>query len=111
MRIAIAGKGGTGKTTISGILARVLGREGRRVLAVDCDTNPNLASVLGMREVGPAPFRALDRSLVERVEEPDGTRRLALKRPLDQVLEEYAVAGPDGVRLMVIEAVGHAGAG
>lgn len=111
MRIAIAGKGGTGKTTLSGILARTLGRSGRPVLAVDCDTNPNLASMLGMTNGGGTPLPALSRSLVERVEDADGTRRLVLKRPLDEVLSEYAVPGPDNVRLMVIEAVGHAGAG
>ncbi|MDQ3518083.1 MAG: AAA family ATPase, partial [Gemmatimonadota bacterium] len=43
MRVAIAGKGGTGKTTISGTLARVLARQGRQVLAIDADTTPNLA--------------------------------------------------------------------
>ena len=39
MRIAIAGKGGSGKTTISGTLARLLAQAGRQVVAVDADTN------------------------------------------------------------------------
>ena len=35
MRIAIAGKGGAGKTTISATLCRLLARQGRRVVAID----------------------------------------------------------------------------
>lgn len=110
MRVAIAGKGGTGKTTISGILCRALARRGRSVLAVDADSNPNLASILGF-EGGESRVPALSRSLLERVEDADGTRRLVLTRPLDEVLEEHAAAGPDGVRLVVMERVGHGGAG
>jgi CO dehydrogenase maturation factor len=47
--IAMAGKGGTGKTTISGLLIRyLLEREITPVLAVDADSNANLNEVLGM---------------------------------------------------------------
>ncbi|MGI9596660.1 MAG: carbon monoxide dehydrogenase, partial [Acidimicrobiales bacterium] len=35
MKIAVVGKGGSGKTTTSGVLARTLGRDGRRVIALD----------------------------------------------------------------------------
>ena len=48
MRIAIAGKGGAGKTTISATLCRLLARQGRRVVAIDADSNPNLAIALGV---------------------------------------------------------------
>lgn len=47
MKIAIAGKGGVGKTTIAACLARLLGREGRKVFAIDADPNSNLAISLG----------------------------------------------------------------
>ena len=50
MKIAVAGKGGSGKTTISGTLARALARAGHSVVALDCDTNPMLGISLG---VGP----------------------------------------------------------
>jgi CO dehydrogenase nickel-insertion accessory protein CooC1 len=43
VKVAIAGKGGVGKTTIAALLVRELARKGLRVLAVDCDPNPNLA--------------------------------------------------------------------
>jgi CO dehydrogenase maturation factor len=45
----MAGKGGTGKTTLAGMTARYLVETGRKpVLAVDADANANLADVLGM---------------------------------------------------------------
>lgn len=46
LRIAIVGKGGAGKTTIAGALARTLAARGLRVLAIDADPDANLASVL-----------------------------------------------------------------
>lgn len=48
MRIAVAGKGGAGKTTLAGTLARVLAADGRQVLAIDGDPAPNLALALGV---------------------------------------------------------------
>jgi CO dehydrogenase maturation factor len=47
--IALAGKGGTGKTTVAGMLVRYLvQREKTPVLAVDADANANLNEVLGL---------------------------------------------------------------
>ena len=48
MKIAFAGKGGVGKTTISASLARHLAAKGERVFAIDADPNANLALSLGM---------------------------------------------------------------
>ncbi len=48
MKLAITGKGGTGKTTISGILAHYFNNDGYRVLAVDADPVSNLASAIGI---------------------------------------------------------------
>jgi CO dehydrogenase maturation factor len=48
MKVAVSGKGGTGKTTIAATLARCLARRGHRVLAIDGDSNPNLAMSLGI---------------------------------------------------------------
>jgi CO dehydrogenase maturation factor len=48
MKIALAGKGGVGKTTISASLARLLGEKGERVFAIDADPNANLALSLGL---------------------------------------------------------------
>lgn len=47
--IAVAGKGGTGKTTVTGLIIRYLIESGKgRVLAVDADANMNLNEVLGL---------------------------------------------------------------
>ncbi len=48
--IAVAGKGGTGKTTLAGLMVRALGRDGRGpVLAVDADPNACLDVAVGLR--------------------------------------------------------------
>jgi len=48
MKIAITGKGGVGKTTLSGMLSCLLAGQGRQVVAVDADPDANLASCLGV---------------------------------------------------------------
>src|SRR5437764_14246930 len=50
MRVGISGKGGVGKTTISAVLSRTLARRGHRVIAIDCDSDPNLAANVGLDE-------------------------------------------------------------
>jgi CO dehydrogenase maturation factor len=48
MRLAFAGKGGTGKTALAALVARAFAEQGRMVLAVDLDVNPGLAVSLGV---------------------------------------------------------------
>lgn len=48
MKIAISGKGGVGKTTLAGVMARILAKRGRKVLAIDADPDSNLASAIGL---------------------------------------------------------------
>lgn len=111
MRIAIAGKGGTGKTTISGTLARVLARRGRNVLAVDADTTPNLGVILGLSPEGTQATRDLPRNMMERQTQVDGTVTSVFTADSDAIIDDYATVGPDGVRLLVMGKVNHAGAG
>jgi CO dehydrogenase maturation factor len=47
MKIAFVGKGGSGKTTLAGLLARHLAAAGHPVLAIDADINQHLAAALG----------------------------------------------------------------
>lgn len=113
VRIAIAGKGGTGKTTIAGTLARVMARAGNpyEVLAIDADTNPNLASVLGMSSERARDIVGLPRTLMERRTAADGTTTTVFVADPEAVLREYGVEGPDKVKLLVMGKVGHGGAG
>ncbi|MFQ3573939.1 MAG: carbon monoxide dehydrogenase accessory protein CooC [Thermodesulfovibrionales bacterium] len=48
MKIAITGKGGVGKTTLSAVLAHIFASEGKRVIAVDADPDANLPQALGI---------------------------------------------------------------
>lgn len=111
MRVAIAGKGGTGKTTVAGTLARVLARMGRPVLAIDADSTPNLATTIGVRSGGLQAISGLPSNLLERREAPDGTARTVFAAEPEELIDRYAVVGPDGVRLIVMGRVGHGGAG
>lgn len=110
MKIAIGGKGGTGKTTVAGTLARALGRAGRSVLAIDGDSNPNLAAILGASGEEAEAVAQLPRELFV-AEERAGERRLVLTRDPAEVLEAHTVAAPDRVRLLVGARVDHAGDG
>ncbi len=113
MRIAIAGKGGTGKTTIAGTLARALAQSdrGREVLAIDADTNPNLAMILGIDPARAQSIVTMPRNLMERRTNEDGTTQVVFAADPEQVIAEYAVVGPDDVRLMIMGKVGHGGVG
>lgn len=111
MRIAVAGKGGTGKTTIAGTLARSLARTGREVLAIDADTNPNLASVLGIPPERAERIVGLPRNLMQRQTDADGSTKVVFTGDPEALVREYGVLGPDKVRLMVMGRVGHGGAG
>ncbi len=103
MRIAIAGKGGAGKTTICASLARLYAARGLDVYAIDADSNPNLASALGIDPDRAAGVQSLPVSAVSR--RLDGP---ALTLGLDELLEGYAIGGADGIRLMLMGMPQHA---
>jgi CO dehydrogenase maturation factor len=109
MKIAITGKGGSGKTTISATLARVFARQGFPVLAIDGDPNPNLAQALGINNS--LDFEPIPRSVVERREDQSGATRLVLTEPSAEIINRHGLKAPDGVTLLVGSRVDHAGAG
>jgi CO dehydrogenase maturation factor len=100
LRISIAGKGGTGKTVIAAALARFLGRAGRSVLAVDCDSNPMLAISLGVPVARLTKPMAIPTDFWLEVERL-GEGRVALLREDPSVLaERHGIAAPDNVTLL-----------
>ena len=110
MKVAVAGKGGSGKTTISATLSRLLARRGYPVMAVDGDPNPNLGVALGMGRDRLEKMVRVPKDVMEMKEEGE-SRRLVMARPIEEVTAEYAMPAPDGVDLMVMTGVDHAGAG
>ena len=108
LKIAVCGKGGVGKTLIAGVLARLLARDGVKVLAVDCDSNPNLYSTLGVRREDFERVKPISRDF-DLVEERTGARPgsgwgafFSLTPKVDDIPEKYSVNGPDGVKLLVV---------
>ena len=112
MRIAVAGKGGAGKTTISATAARHFARRGFRVNALDDDPNPNLASALGLSTDLIEKLRRIERDeILEERETDDGKAELFLTRPFDEVIDGYGAVGPDGVRVLTMTGLLGAGKG
>jgi len=97
MKIAVVGKGGSGKTTTSAVLARAIARSGRPTLALDCDTNPNLGISLGLGEQLTEQLISV-RDAVDAGEEQHAASA-------DDLVERFGVDGPDGVRLAVVSAI------
>lgn len=95
--LAVAGKGGTGKTTTAGLVIRSLLRTGRTpILAVDADPNTNLDSALGLR-----PARAISDVLHDTRGMRDVPQNLPRATYLEYHLEDCLAEGK-GVDLIVM---------
>jgi CO dehydrogenase maturation factor len=111
MKIAVAGKGGSGKTTIAGTLARLLARQGLQgVLAIDADSNPNLALTLGLSREQAAGLPRIPREVLDRATDESGSRWV-LTKSVDEIIHDHGIKAPDGVTLLLMGWVEHAGAG
>lgn len=96
MKIAVVGKGGAGKTTASAVLARSLARSGHRVVALDCDTNPNLGLSLGIGLDATEALLSLRDGIGDDVEHA---------RTWDEIVERFGADAPDGVRLAMVSKI------
>jgi CO dehydrogenase maturation factor len=94
MKIAVIGKGGSGKTTTSAVLARSLARRGHPVVALDCDSNANLGISLG---VGFDDTEQLV-SMRERLDDGQADHAPAPT----ELLDRFGREAPDGVQLAVV---------
>ncbi len=118
MKVAVAGKGGVGKTTIAGSLARLLGRDGLRILAVDADPSYTLWSAIGIpRDVADTivPLTENKELIEERLQVqgagPVSTGFFKLNPIVDDLTSKFAIAGPDNVYLLVAGTVDTGGQG
>ncbi len=102
LKLGVVGKGGVGKTTVSGLVARAYAERGRRVVAVDTDSNPNLGLSLGFSLAETDAVPVLPRSAVFG---PGGTTAAA------DLLAEYGRQTPAGPTLLSAIKVAAAGAG
>lgn len=116
-KIAISGKGGVGKTTITGILARLMAREGKKVIVVDADPDSNLASAIGVSREARGCIKPLSQ-MYDLIEERTGMRpgtasggTYILNPRVDDLLERYGIEGKDGVKLLVLGTIEAAGSG
>ena len=115
MKIAITGKGGVGKTTLSALLAQAYADAGRQVMAVDADPSPCLAGALGFPSELRAhlsPISEMDELIYERTGAKPGTIGgfFTLNPRVDDIPEKFSVIHRN-VRLLEMGAVDIGGSG
>lgn len=115
MKIAVSGKGGAGKTTVAGVMARILGERGKKVIAIDADPDSNLASAIGvdeedLKEV--IPLAAMEDFIAERTGSKKGQYGafFQLNPRVDDIPERFSLM-KDGVKLLVLGNIPRGGGG
>ena len=112
MKIAVAGKGGVGKTTLTALLARYLAKQGRSVIAVDADPVANLGAALGIPDAHTiTPIALMTELIEERTGSKKGYGRFFTLNPRVDDLPERFSRTVDGIRLMVLGGVTSGGSG
>ena len=113
MKIAVAGKGGSGKTLVAGSLAFLLSRAGYTTLAIDADSAPNLSLLLGLSPEKSDAIVPISKN-AELIAAKTGTAYpgvYSLNFTVDDVVAKYAIATPAGPHLLVMGTVTSMGAG
>ncbi|MEM3731370.1 MAG: ArsA-related P-loop ATPase [Candidatus Bathyarchaeia archaeon] len=113
MKIAVSGKGGVGKTFISGGLASAFADLGLKTIAIDADPSPNLALTLGLsadeaRKITPI---SENKELIESKTSTGCAGVFRLSFTVDDIIRDYSVKTPFNVNLIVMGTVKSAGSG
>ena len=113
LKLAVAGKGGVGKTTIAAWLARLLAAKGKRVVAIDADPVPSLASALGIGRADEiVPINKMEQLISDRTGAPIGSMGAMFRlNPSVEDLPEKLSLEDHGVRLLVMGTIEQAGSG
>lgn len=113
LKIAISGKGGVGKTTVCAVWAQLLAEEGFDVLAIDADSNTNLASAFGIPSAqSPQPLIKMEQLIAERTGTgKDAAGAYFRLNPKVSDLPQKYWRKVNGVKLLVLGAIEQAGAG
>jgi len=111
MKIAFAGKGGTGKTTLSALFIQRLAEKDNGVLAVDCDPDSNLGIALGFQDADKiTPIIKMEKLIKERMEiSVDGTL-FKLNPKIDDIPDKFSKKNGN-IKLIVMGAVKKGGSG
>lgn len=113
MKIAVTGKGGVGKTTIAAVLSRLYADEGKKVFAVDVDSDANLGLALGFPEEtleSIIPISKMRRLIEERTGADKSNTFYKVNPKVDDIPETYGKEYK-GVRLLLLGTVETAGGG
>ncbi|MFZ2447056.1 MAG: carbon monoxide dehydrogenase accessory protein CooC [Syntrophobacteraceae bacterium] len=114
MKIAISGKGGVGKTTLSAFLVKWFAEQGKSVLAIDADPDANLGNALGVEGASElTPISRMRELIADRTESVPGTYGgfFKLNPKVDDLPERLSVRQGDNIRLMVMGGVKKGGTG
>lgn len=114
MKIAVVGKGGVGKTSLAGVLARILAKQGKQVLAIDADPDANFAAALGIPPERMETIVPISQ-MKELAEERTGSMGmqggiLSLTPHVSDIPAKFAV-DHEGVRLLVMGTIERGGGG
>ena len=113
MKVAITGKGGVGKTTLSSTLARLYAAEGRAVLAADVDPDANLGLALGLTEEevnAIVPISKMRQLVEERTGATYTNKFFKLNPQVSDIPDKFA-RDVNGVKLLVMGTVDVGGSG